>query len=415
MSKAKSQVINGITYPREVPLPEGMPVGWKGIEQAYGANSKAQGTYIRFLSLDGKHRGICSPKQAIQLHCQDEGIPWEPEFNKYEQAFQDRKDREAAERAMANEEKGVLSGDRREEMIALSQATWGEISGPIVFGFPGWKCRFDYLPESQQCPKTLIAPDGREWKILKDLECYFGTRIAKGSEEVAEITRWIEIGKVNYAAHQLFSTGSRKARECAGSCLLDHAAGAVVLETAEERAARVPSSRKKTEDAGKDYLDGFSPAVLQFQTGWAALASTEDREKGFVEFKDSLLKRKYSEEEVRLVAVHGVAEACSFATRISGIYHQMAETLYDRPCYQKLLHVPNVRAGIACDGVYIMWSDDQSRWQISSEPTEEAPCIAYCKDDRAHVTEVLVPWQVQRTGNSDFQEDGSLKVTAAQS
>ena len=61
-------------------MPEGLPAGWKGIEQAYGPTSKSAGkTYVRYSSLDGRHRSLLGPKQIVQAHCADLGIPWEDE------------------------------------------------------------------------------------------------------------------------------------------------------------------------------------------------------------------------------------------------------------------------------------------------------------------------------------------------
>merc|ERR1712176_1618592 len=94
--------------------------------------------------------------------------------------MKERHEREAEIRAKEREERGQAEGQKREELIALSRQHFGEITGPITLGFPGWKCRWDFLPDSGQTPKTFIAADGREWKLLKDIECMFGTRIEQG-------------------------------------------------------------------------------------------------------------------------------------------------------------------------------------------------------------------------------------------
>merc|ERR1712048_1155530 len=119
---------------------------------------------------------------------------------------------------------------------------------------------------------------------------------------------------------------------------------------------------------------------------------------------DLLAKRGFPA-DVQLVAIHDIAEACLFASRISGIYYQMPTPVAGRPSYQKLLYAPATGAGIACDGVYILWSAAESQWQICTGLSEEAPCVAYCKQDREQLAEVLGPWQVQQKGSGDFQED----------
>ncbi|CAE8646331.1 unnamed protein product [Polarella glacialis] len=415
MPPPRIQVINGIQYPRDVPVPEGCPEGWKGVEQAYGPASKTAGkTYIRYHSLDGKHKSLMGPKQIVQAHCTDKNIPWEPEYAKYEKAMEDRRDAEAEIRNAEREARGFAEGAKREEMIALSRARYGDLTGEIVFGFPGWKCRWDLLPESQQTPKTFTAPDGLQWKLLKDVECMFGTRISKGGQEVEDIDKMVEAGKKNTAAHELFHTGSGKARDYGGVVELEAGKAEEITWTREEEEQkREIEKAKKSEKSGeKDFLpSSFSPVTYPVQTGWAILASSEDRQRGFVEFKSILLKRKFPE-DTEFVAVHDVAEACRFASRIGGIYHQMGK-ISGRRCYQKLVYAPEAAAGIGCDGLYLMWNASLSQWQISLRPSEKAPSIAYCREDQEFVKKVSSPWQVQLNGFADFQEDSSLKITAA--
>ena len=73
-------------------------------------------------------------------HCGDMGIPWEPEYAKYEAAMKERHDREAEVRAKEREERGQAEGQKREDLIALSRSHFKEITGRMTLGFPGWKC-----------------------------------------------------------------------------------------------------------------------------------------------------------------------------------------------------------------------------------------------------------------------------------
>mmetsp|Transcript_7548 Transcript_7548/g.20695 ORF Transcript_7548/g.20695 Transcript_7548/m.20695 type:complete len:424 (+) Transcript_7548:47-1318(+) len=411
------QTINGITYPREVPVPEGLPAGWVGVEQAYGPNSKSAGqTYVRYKSLDGRHRQIMGPKQVVQKHCEDHGLSFEVEYKKYEDALKAKHDREAAERAKERESRGQAEGEKREEMIALSRAHFGELTGPMCLAFPGWKCRWDYLPDSQQTPKCFIADDGLEWKLLKDIECMFGTRLTQGGDKAEKIKKMVEAGKQDTAAQALFSLGAKGAKECMGSYLIDPAnPDQEIVETAEERmqrkSAKVEARGKKRSalSGGKDSLHGFSPSVHPSQTGWAALASQADLETGFAKFRDLLVQRKFSP-DVGLIAVHTVSEDSRFASRISGIYYEMPVAVSGRRCYQKLLFSSRFTVGCGCDGVYILWIASASRWQISTQPSEGAPCIAYNKDDQELVWKIASSWYVQQQGHGDFEEDKSLKI-----
>jgi len=207
---------------------------------------------------------LMGPKQIIKAHCTDKNIPWEPEYAKYEKAMEDRRDAEAEIRNAEREARGFAEGAKREEMIALSRARYGDLTGEIVFGFPGWKCRWDLLPESQQTPKTFTAPDGLQWKLLKDVECMFGTRISKGGQEVEDIDKMVEAGKKNTAAHELFHTGSGKARDYGGVVELEAGKAEEITWTREEEEQkREIEKAKKSEKSGeKDFLpSSFSPVT----------------------------------------------------------------------------------------------------------------------------------------------------------
>ena len=202
----RTQVIDGVTYPRDVPVLEGMPSGWKGVEQAYGQSSRSAGkTYIRYHSLDGRHRQMMTPKQVIEKHCDDNGLVFSVEYAKYEDVVKAKKD--AAE---------------RDDRIALSKAVLGHLTGPLCLGLPGWKCRWEFLPESKET-QTFLDDVGREWKLLKDVECWFGTALHGGGEEAFKVIAMVEAAKLNTYAHDLFHVGATWCRETEGVCTTDPA------------------------------------------------------------------------------------------------------------------------------------------------------------------------------------------------
>jgi hypothetical protein len=43
--------VDDVIFPREIPLPQGMPDGWKAIEKVYGLTARTQGTYVRYNSI----------------------------------------------------------------------------------------------------------------------------------------------------------------------------------------------------------------------------------------------------------------------------------------------------------------------------------------------------------------------------
>ena len=175
---------------------------------------------------------------------------------------------------------------KREELIALSRQHFGEITGAMTLGFPGWKCRWDYIPGTGKTQKTFIAADGREWKVLKDIECMFGRRIEQG--RLGEVKAMVDVGAANTVAHELFSVGHQRAKETQGSCLIVPEEGTVAeAKGRKKRAARMEergskrTKRKKRDH--KNYLGTFPDLVYPAQEGWAALASEQDLHKGFAE------------------------------------------------------------------------------------------------------------------------------------
>eukprot|EP00930_Biecheleria_cincta_P022970 TRINITY_DN16661_c0_g2_i1.p1 TRINITY_DN16661_c0_g2~~TRINITY_DN16661_c0_g2_i1.p1 ORF type:complete len:535 (+),score=133.20 TRINITY_DN16661_c0_g2_i1:108-1712(+) len=65
----------GVTYPRDIASPVGLPAGWKAVETTYSSSSKFHGsTYIRFMSGDGKYRHVSTLKRAVELDARDRGI-----------------------------------------------------------------------------------------------------------------------------------------------------------------------------------------------------------------------------------------------------------------------------------------------------------------------------------------------------
>jgi len=414
MAPVGVQVLNGITYPREVPAPEGVPPGWIGVEQAFGPNSKMAGkTYIRYSTSDGRHKHVSSAKHIFQKHCGDLSIPWEPEFAAYEAAVE-------AKKVAQKEALGLCDPSEREAMVAVSRARFGELTGPIVLGFPGWRCRWDYLPDSGQVAKTFLAADGREWKILKDLESFLGVRITGGGQRAEDLIALVEAGLVNYEAHAMFAGCSGKAFESQGSYLMDPAnPSGAKSETPEERlkrksdtkADKVAKREKKLSSAsgGKNSLRYFRLEVSPIQVDWAGLTTAAEIPKAFVEFKPLLLRRGF-EDNLELIAVHGCADGCKFFSRINGIYYRMPTAISERSCYQKLLSNPASTSGVCCDGIYIWWAASERRWQISVRPTVDAACIAYCMDDAERVTDVSQTWEVQHQGTGDFEANDSLKI-----
>lgn len=401
-----------VTYPRDVPAPEGVPPGWKGVEKQYGPTSKIAGqTYIRYSSVDGRHSSVGSVRGIWQKHCEDNNLDFNTVYNEFLVVQKEITERKLRER----EELGNIPGVNRDRMIALFKQTHGDLRGPLVFSFPDWKTRWEYSPSSGQVAKTFTEPNGREWKLLLNLECFFGFKIARGGAEAEEVAKLLADAneRETPAWKDWFHQGSAKARDNGGAYSCNPSTG-YSKDMNEEEKAKMNEERvnlrvkvKRTEKALHDFKETVQPP----QVGWAALSNLDDIRKGFVEFKRCLVAQGFGA-DTELVAVHGLRDSCRFGPRLTGVYYQLPETVADRACYQKLLHAPILACGVCCDGVYIIWHADKARWQVSPKPSQDGPCIAYCVDASEQFAKVSGVWKVQ-SGNADFVETSELKITCA--
>ena len=61
---------------RDISAPPGLPDGWKATQHhdTDSSDSSSVGrSYVRFHSIDGKHENIPTVKEAIRIHCKDQG------------------------------------------------------------------------------------------------------------------------------------------------------------------------------------------------------------------------------------------------------------------------------------------------------------------------------------------------------
>lgn len=376
-----------------------MPEGWKGIEHTYSNTSKYAGqVYVRYSSLDGKHKHVGSARKVIEIHCQEHGLDFDDMFEQYKMILQEKKKREAAARG----KQIIVKGEQREMAVERFRDRFGELKGPIVYCFEGWTTRWTYQPNCQQVFVTYTDLEGNEWKLLKDLECYFQTKIDENQGEgIAEL---IEAAKLKADPVQ-FSEGSRMARASQSTYEVLATGESAVIEKDEmnerKRKREEKLERKAKKRALRMPLDGFADQYIQ-QQGWSALATREDLELAFTKFPRFLAARGF-DPTTELVAVYGLSEG-RYASRLRGMYYKIPGKVGGRACYQKLLYVPWVKSGLGCDGLFLMWSLQKHQWQINISAKDGAPVVACCQDPAAeHPADAKGVWRVQE-GQQDFHE-----------
>eukprot|EP00930_Biecheleria_cincta_P021539 TRINITY_DN15940_c0_g1_i1.p1 TRINITY_DN15940_c0_g1~~TRINITY_DN15940_c0_g1_i1.p1 ORF type:complete len:671 (+),score=101.61 TRINITY_DN15940_c0_g1_i1:131-2143(+) len=368
MTAVVVRTIDGITYPREVPCPDGFPPGWKATEKAHGEGSKASGkTYVRYDSNDGRHKGVASAKSVFKLHCEDNGLDFTTEFAKYE--------RKAEEKAEA---RGLVKpGPTRDQYIAASRKHFGELNGEIVFALPGWKCRWDLI-ESGQTPKTFTDPDGLKFILVVNVECKFGAIITRAGGIVPnELAAAVEAAKKNFAAHELFRTGTSRCRESKGSVELSADSSDIKVETKEQRAERMlQQSRVKKKQPGlklagqADYKDW----KVKVATLSEADVTTIDGAGAIFH----LLKARGFKIADLMLHVGATKQKNKYADTLQGLYFRKGKDDSDRPVYQGVkVSCASPRTLVGLDK-YIYWSDAKCRWEMG-DMCEGRGAVAFSK------------------------------------
>lgn len=386
-----------VTYPREVPVEPGMPPGWKAIEKQYGPGSKVAGkTYVRWQTLDGKIKNICSPRLAIEAHCKRTGEDVVAVLAEYTRVKEARQSVEAEKRKA----QGNFDGEARDALISKFHKRFGELSGPQVFCFPGWITRWHFLQNCNQVAVEYIDPEGTSFKLLKQLECAFQFKIENGTGD--HLPQMIEEAKLRADLAE-FAKGSKTARE--NKAVFESSAEGVRVFDQEWR--RTKMNKRKEESAQQRKKAKLDIDILRIfpeafpQSGWAAPVANDEVGKAFEGFQKLLVERGFSE-NVNMVAVFGTSCKRKFHRRVAGIYYQLQDELGGKACYQRLLHFPDKQSKLGCDGVYLVYSLVRQRWELATKLSEYRPVIG-------HALELTGPWHLQ-DGQADYVEESGMTV-----
>jgi len=366
-------------YPREVPLEEGVPSGWKAIEKMYATGKYAGKTYTRYYSLDGKHVHICSARQVIKIHAEESGEDPAAALKYYEERMQIRHQNIAAERAREAEERGRLKGERREACIKTFNDKYGQLRGSLVHAFSGWTTRWDFMPNCGQIHVTYKDPEGTEFKLLKDLEASFGMRMENGEDE--------RIGKLleQAALHEnpdMFKEGSASAKLSQGSFESSALDGASGIQ-------RTPS---KVDDRYEDASIG----VLRPKTG--------EPEADTVDNIRRLLEAKGLGTSIDLVYISNRGASHAVIDVLSGVYYRTPQDVNERPCYQQLWECKDKPGCLTCSPLFLSWTGPKlRRWRVGSlDPALGG--YAYCEEDVPEPCLLTKTWRVVRPPQQTNEE-----------
>lgn len=168
-----------VTYPREVPAPQGLPHGWKCMEYVYQSGGSAGKTYLRFTSPDGR-KGILSVKAAIIMDAEIRGLSSEVALKVYDNIKEKSKEQK---RNIDSESLWEQEG-RKDVAHKVFLAKHEPLDGPTCSRLPGWTVERKPVP-SGQVKVTYVDPQGKRYHTVKAVEINFGLCLLDGHNLVS--------------------------------------------------------------------------------------------------------------------------------------------------------------------------------------------------------------------------------------
>mmetsp|Transcript_61140 Transcript_61140/g.162437 ORF Transcript_61140/g.162437 Transcript_61140/m.162437 type:complete len:320 (-) Transcript_61140:107-1066(-) len=170
------------SYPRQIPNPDLLPEGWKTIEYMYKTGNYVGKTYTRFQSIDGRFKHILSVKAAVKTVAEANGEDVEKVLEEFDRKKKDMQMLEKMGNEAKRKEAGIVKGQDREDAIEEFRSRFGDLTGGMVASFPGWTSHAKLLENCGQVSMTYFDETGKSWKLIKDIQAYFGLRLKKGED-----------------------------------------------------------------------------------------------------------------------------------------------------------------------------------------------------------------------------------------
>ncbi|CAE7639433.1 unnamed protein product [Symbiodinium microadriaticum] len=174
-SKKRPKTTNGKLDPDTY-----LPAGWETVEKAYKTGGSVGKTYIRFQKVNGGGAICCTINQVLKRHLEDTGEDLTAQYIE----MRDKKEQEKAQRRREESEKNKeMKKQKREEYIENFRAVYGALTGPLVMALPGWSGEAKHQVNCGQLCSSYYDPEGRSWKLLKDIEAHFGMLMEQGKQD----------------------------------------------------------------------------------------------------------------------------------------------------------------------------------------------------------------------------------------
>eukprot|EP00930_Biecheleria_cincta_P054411 TRINITY_DN4050_c0_g1_i1.p1 TRINITY_DN4050_c0_g1~~TRINITY_DN4050_c0_g1_i1.p1 ORF type:complete len:474 (+),score=86.54 TRINITY_DN4050_c0_g1_i1:147-1568(+) len=361
-----------------VPSPVGLPPGWRAVEKEYISGQYAGQTYVRYFS--DSHSSVSSVKKAIELHAKDTG----QDLQVLLKEFDILKKREKEELAKTREEKGKFSKDRREQCIEVFRATHGQLNGPIVCAIPGWRGESKLLERCGQLCASYYDPKGTCFKLVKDIEAYFGNLMLQGKpEEVPDIAAARDSVKLDENGKPIHAARSEN----------------IVEEYT------VPPKEKKNKRKREHSVvnDEWYRVVTHIRVlGCSAklpddVPAFDELNQDLKQIQKILVQRRFAK-DTQIVYVLGRVPGCGVANRrilegIQGFYYRMPENFNGRPCYQQI-RATSVPDRLACTNMYLYFSALRTAWKCSPMLDDSKAALALFEEDASTPVDLNERWKI---------------------
>lgn len=427
--------VEGVVYPREVPVPEPLQelLGerWFGRETVYQTGAYINQPYTRWHSRDGRHKSALSPNKMITLDCEDRGVDPGPVLQMYKNGMEAMKAVKAEERRIEAEARGELKGERRLACIEIFLQKYGELKGTVVHQLPGWVTKWDFSPNSGQVHVTYIEPSGQKWLLLKDLMACFGAKI-EAEEDISEM---MTIGFANQNP-ELFAEGAQTAKvDGTYTYTQDGTEMALPQRESKKRVSKNEIYQAKSRKVGdteitvassEDFVERETLALVQLplQEGNAEAATAKLKDAGApdaaglansgVDLHAKLQSRGFdSSTEVLAIFDKTGSENASdhpLVSLLSGLYYKMGDDNSGKPTYQKMQKAGEGAphsSGIVCQGLYISWNDRSKCWKFGSGLDQSKAGYAKCAAECPSPAEASAPWSLLRADFPGLQKAGA--------
>eukprot|EP00747_Dinoflagellata_sp_TGD_P221880 gnl/TRDRNA2_/TRDRNA2_93656_c0_seq1.p1 gnl/TRDRNA2_/TRDRNA2_93656_c0~~gnl/TRDRNA2_/TRDRNA2_93656_c0_seq1.p1 ORF type:complete len:730 (-),score=130.89 gnl/TRDRNA2_/TRDRNA2_93656_c0_seq1:147-2069(-) len=248
--------------PQELEPPDGCPPGWQCFKHRYKSGKMSGKSYLRFnhrTITDAQHKGLTSLPAVVKQHAMDTGADADKALEEYEAV----KKAKADAKVVAREADGALKGQRREAMIKIYRDAYGPLTTEKVKSFPGWTVQKKVLENCGQTHAIYTDTEAnKQWGLLKDIECWLGTRMTNG-EDISVLVK-MEPHTSPPRAEQ-----RQKVKEdaAASSCHIHH------KSAAKQEAAEVHTDQKAKEE-------GVAGASMSIDTGGSSASSSKSEDAG---------------------------------------------------------------------------------------------------------------------------------------